>query len=213
MQDTSSEYEIFRSITANEDIANDIEHTFVGIKKLFGDWVTEKLGGLDYNRCYRKNVADVVSGDSRFLNFNYTLTLEKVYGIKQNKVCHIHGKVGDPEEAIYFGHGSDEEIEDAELHWGTELSFNELKRRLRKNTGQAIKMHQDFFKELKDVTEIYSCGFSFSEVDLVYIREICRFVDAAKTTWFLNRYAWENNPEYKKLLEDYGFRVKLENRW
>ena len=136
--------EIFRSITANEDIANDIENTFVGIKKLFGDWVTEKLGGLDYNRCYRKNVADVVSGDSRFLNFNYTLTLEKVYRIKQNKVCHIHGKVGDPEEAIYFGHGSDEEIEDAELHWGTELSFNELKRRLRKNTGQAIKMHQDF---------------------------------------------------------------------
>ena len=39
---------------------------------------------------------------SVFLTFNYTRTLEDVYEIKDNKICHIHGKVDDAD--LIIGH-------------------------------------------------------------------------------------------------------------
>lgn len=49
--------------------------------------------------------------NSLFLNFNYTRTIEQVYGIKASDICHIHGEVSSRTEGIYFGNGDDEEFE------------------------------------------------------------------------------------------------------
>ena len=45
---------------------------------------------------------NLIESKDVFLNFNYTETLEIVYQVKAEKVCHIHGKRG---EELIFGHG------------------------------------------------------------------------------------------------------------
>ena len=59
----------------------------------------------------------------------------------------------------------------------------------------------------KDITEIYTYGFSFSEVDLVYIRDICATLDTTKITWFLSDFDSEQKiEEFKKLIIKCGFK-------
>ena len=63
----------------------------------------------------------------------------------------------------------------------------------KKFTSQHIANHKEFFSSLKNVTEVYSIGFSFSEVDLPYIKEICQNIDTAKIEWYFTKYNEDNN--------------------
>lgn len=47
---------------------------------------------------------------------------------------------------------------------GAEFEMNQLKRKLRKDTQRALYSNEEFFNKLRDVSEIYSWRFSFSEV-------------------------------------------------
>lgn len=49
----------------------------------------------------------MIDDNARFLTFNYTLTMENLYGIDFNQVMHIHGKKHDPWGKIVVGHGED----------------------------------------------------------------------------------------------------------
>lgn len=65
------------------------------LRQKFRDWVST----VNINKSkpiYR------FDDNSIFLNFNYTRTLEILYGINKSKVYHIHGKVGDDE--LIVGH-------------------------------------------------------------------------------------------------------------
>ena len=153
-------------------------------------------------------VASVLSEGDAFLNFNYTQTLETVYGISD--VCHIHGVVGDPDEDIFFGHGDMEDFPESMASFGADWNLNQLKRDLRKDTTAALQRHWDFFEGLHDVKSIYSFGFSFSPVDMVYIEEIARRAKGA--TWYLNQYA-DKCTDSRSILEGLGFKVEVEGRW
>lgn len=48
---------------------------------------------------------NINTSDSLFLNFNYTLTLENLYGIESDNIIHIHGKQGDSPGKLLLGHG------------------------------------------------------------------------------------------------------------
>lgn len=125
-----------------------------------------------------------------FINFNYTSTLQDLYNIQ--KVCHIHGTLNDK---IYFGHGQNEcPSNEYEKHWpGAEFSLEQLHFDLRKNTAEAFNNHKDFFNELRFIAsnsnlDIYSFGFSFSDVDKYYIEKICKIIDTKHTCFYLNDY-------------------------
>ena len=70
------------------------------LRKAFCDWIEtikidEKDGGYDF-------------GDNcLFINFNYTDTLLKRFGVDERKEYHIHGEATD-RESIIFGHASHE---------------------------------------------------------------------------------------------------------
>lgn len=109
-----------------------------------------------------------------FLSFNYTSTLEEIYNV--GSICHIHGIQNSD---IFFGHGNDEDYTEYYLsHYiGAEDELRELDVRLRKDTAKAIQVNKPFFELMQDrVKNIYSYGFSFSDVDLPYIQEICKCV-------------------------------------
>ena len=64
---------------------------------VFNDWVHSiNLNNAD-KRKYK------FASDSIFINFNYTRTLEEIYGIEEERVFHIHGDVS-KKDSLIFGH-------------------------------------------------------------------------------------------------------------
>ena len=56
------------------------------------------------------------------------------------------------------------------------------------------KRNNAFFQKLENenITEIYSYGFSFSDVDMIYIKKICSDVDTDNVIWYLNDYGLDD---------------------
>lgn len=194
------------------NIAYENERAYWKLKELFEDWVFNDLANINYDNVDKfKKKPSFKRG--LFLTFNYTSTLESLYHVSKQNVCHIHGAASEPENTIYFGHGDDSEFSQFIQYWGIDEAYNELKMRLRKDTQQAVLEHTDFFHKLSKINSIYSYGFSFSEVDMRYIEEICKYINPNKTRWFFNSYDWKNNPEYVDKIRELGFKVRKCHRW
>ena len=64
----------------------------------------------EFKSSFRSKKVKLIIQDSIFINFNYTKTLENLYGINQSNILHIHGCI-DKYEDLILGHGkSHEEI-------------------------------------------------------------------------------------------------------
>ncbi len=200
------------AIYNNEDRSSNMKQVFVYIKELFCDWVRDELARFDFIDIRKDYIAKVISKGDGFLNFNYTETLEKAYGISDDSICHIHGKVGDDPEHIFFGHGDEEDAPEWADSLGSESNFSELKWELKKDTMTALGEHIDFFKRMAGLETIHSFGFGFSDVDMFYIEEIAERVDPNSVTWFLSSFD-RNNNEKRQKLENLGFHVAVDGRW
>ena len=68
-----------------------------------------------------------------------------------------------------------------------------------------------FFNYLPPIEKIYSYGFSFSNVDLPYIKEVCNQLDTINITWFLYDYdEKEVRDRYRKIIRECGFKGEFE---
>lgn len=179
-----------------EDASRNFRMVTLTIQDYFSEWIDT----IDITDVFPKSrLQNLISdGDNIFLNFNYTKVLENTYGIKD--VAHIHGVVnGD----IIIGHGVDHENgEEDDINFELER-LHEL---LRKPTDKIIQRHQSFFEKLSNVNEIYSYGFSFSDVDLPYIERICKQVDSKNVIWYLSSFKPEEHEEFKAKIIDCGFK-------
>ena len=63
------------------------------IEKFFKKWIES----IKIEKVRKYNFVE----DDYFVTFNYTKTLEEIYGIKENRIWHIHGKQGGN---LIFGH-------------------------------------------------------------------------------------------------------------
>ena len=215
--DNMTDNEESRAIAANDEKADGIKEAFGCIKRLFYEWVSNELASIDYssvsvNRSARTVFSDNNPDDRFYLNFNYTRTLEEIYKIDASNVCHLHGIVGEPFDAIIFGHGSETNDREKEFYI-YESVLNDLHEELKKNKQKPKQILNDWLKEIGDINEIYSYGFSFSDVDLEYIRIIRKYLNKTNVVWYLNNYDYHNNPEYKDKLRKLGFVVEGDNRW
>lgn len=141
------------------------------INALFEDWV----GQIDIPSLDDDGVVED-DGQTCYLTFNYTETLEKAFGVDPSRVLHVHGSVGD---SLIFGHAPVGESElvrvDFNYHeaWEVEECRQIYIRRSEKPVGCIISENEVFFGELADVEEIIVAGFGFWDVDLPYISRIC----------------------------------------
>lgn len=143
----------------------------------------------------------------KFLNFNYTKTLQILYGIKN--VIHIHNRTG---QKLVFGHGEDDVMYDAaddeELSISSS-SLNDIVMFFKKDTITQLKKYEKFFKKLDaDIDRVYSYGFSYSKVDSVYIKLILNRI-APNATWFFTKFDTQDREglRIKKVkLRNYGFK-------
>lgn len=153
-----------------------------------------------------------------FLTFNYTDTLEVIYQIPEERICHIHGQVSKPDREIIFGHGNmpleREEIDEEEYQEDIVGDCCEnLTNQFRKDIENCLAEQEDFFIEIEEmeepVREIYSYGFSFSDVDKPYIERICQILPTENITWYLNIRNENENEEEKSRRECENHKDKL----
>ena len=152
------------------------------------------------------NEFDIKKENAVFLTFNYTRTLEDLYGIIGDRILHIHGQLGDERGSLVLGHGGNVatptyspdvvEIEDA---WGEEEKAAESARQVvllwRKPVSELINQYHDFWERLNDVANVYTLGFSFSEVDLPYIKKVAMHVLLMTAKWHIG---WHKDGEAEK---------------
>lgn len=190
----------------NQQLASSLIIPTTSIQYYFSEWVED----LDVTSVKQlKNFNSILNEEDLFLTFNYTDTLEEIYDIKEEKVCHIHGRKN---EEIFFGHGNDLDKTDRHMtkNIGSEDGLNEIQRQLRKKTNMALEGQSEFFEKLEGtfIEKIYSIGFSFGAVDSVYLCEICRSVDTENVQWYFNDYKLDPNKklQYEELLIECGFK-------
>lgn len=214
-----------------------------------GDWDTtavliqqeidELLNGMDlafklfienvnYPKCvFFKKLQ--INDKAIFLNFNYTHSLEKYYGVSRNNIKYIHNRAKENNKLL-LGHGvkspnpfpeelppigaSEEELE----MWNDNMSENyhlSIERgkwqienyysRSLKNVSKVIEDNLDFFKQLKKVKNIIVIGHSISEVDHPYFKVILENIDIKSVNWTISFY----NDSSKQKLQNELSKIKI----
>lgn len=205
--DSDGDIDPWKQVYRNEDAASNLVLPMTKITEYFSDWInTIEISDEIF---VKDDFAKLMNADEDlFLTFNYTQTLGCVYGAKN--VCHIHGMQG---EKILFGHGADNDNSEEYMkdYIGAENALDQIQASLRKNTARAIEKHRDFFDSIDSkVDKVYSFGFSFSEVDAIYIEQICKRLTNPNVVWFLNSYDDKaKRYEYMKSISKCGYKGKF----
>ncbi|MCL2417175.1 MAG: bacteriophage abortive infection AbiH family protein [Bacteroidales bacterium] len=142
-----------------------------------------------------------------FFSFNYTQTLELIYGIPENNICYIHGVSRGAKnlnslnsDDLIFGHGR--ETFDSNVENVVSTAYNITK----KPVNQCIANNKLFFDKLEGVNNIYSYGFSFGDVDMPYVSKICNSIgDTSNVMWYLNDFDIKEHEIFKGKIKASGF--------
>lgn len=161
-----------------------------------------------------------LDSNARYLNFNYTQTLQRTYRIPDSQILHIHGSSSNQTDRLILGHGWQRTPADSLNH---DLNMEEADTRVVegnqivdeyfsktfKPTDQIIKNQQAFFRDLKSVQRIYVMGHSLSDVDAPYLDEILENIDASSVTWQIS---YHSDPrEAQERFSRLGVRMALAN--
>lgn len=179
------------------------------IKKFNTTYLVEWIQSIDVAEATRSRQIHFEAGDL-FVNFNYTKTLEVVYGISPDAVLHIHGCISDS-QSLQFGnpeytarkarseaensYGSDEfygaSIEPAANHYVT------LADSLSKDLNSNIPKLKHFITG-KNVDEVVIMGHSYSGVDKLYYEKLLipRFMKAKWTIYCYTTKDYEDALKY-----------------
>lgn len=180
---------------ANQHVAN--------IQEAFFDWAAN----IDTSRAEKK--ISFYPG-ARFINFNYTPTLQSTYEISDTSVFHIHGSANRDKELI-FGHGQ-------RIYEPPELDENGDSNRdmfsdaqdnaryplhaLKKPVKQVLEKSEEYFKSLHDIGTVIIIGHSLSSIDLPYFQ--CVSVNANMAEWVVCSYTAEESASHRKALINCG---------
>jgi hypothetical protein len=159
---------------------------------------------------------------SIYLNFNYTDTLQRYYGVKVQDICYIHEKSSKNDCKIILGHGTDPSnfevnepkppngLNEYELErWWEymsdqyDYSYESAKDEILsyytkafKNTHSIIDKKICFFETLINVECIYVLGHSISEIDSKYFETVKKYV-IPNAMWIVTFYS--DNEKQKHL--------------
>ena len=139
-----------------------------------------------------------------FLNFNYTSTLQRLYGVSTKQILYLHGKIGDRK---VFGHdlqphllgfrGDDFRIEEA-------IGILNCKQtQFFKNSEANIEKNKSFFDCIPQFHEVVFMGWSLGHQDEAYMRKILSLIsDSMKiTVVYLGS---TTKKRFESFLENYG---------
>ena len=204
-EDTESRKELAEKVA--DKLSQYVHHQ---LNKLFKQWIKETYEQWESQLSMRKFTSHfpivketiLTNRNARFLNFNYTRTLEDFYGISSSNIIHIHGDLDDG--VLIFGHGEDSIV----IPEGAD-SLSQAMYRLsaanRKPVHQQLRKHESFFKNLSSIKEIYFIGFGIRDengVDAPYFKEI--FKQALDVSIYVDKFDKKDEYTIKKILKSWG---------
>lgn len=191
--DDDDDHEPFRQIYQNEDAIADYSLSFQNFPSLFVEWI--KSIQYDPKDLFQEKYGQLFK-DGLFLSFNYTDVLERVYGIGETVICHIHGRIG---EKLVFGHTNEESPIEQNIMMGEGfVSIQSMHEALFKDTNKCLNQNRSFFDKMSNVDEIFFLGWGMNEEDAVYLQKIKEMIGErhiivhftefeAKTSGFQNK--------------------------
>ena len=211
---------------ASFNTEKDFENLSLEIKNAFHDWIYT----LNSPNCNMKIY--IKRNDSFFINFNYTKTLEDLYNIPSNIISHIHGCV-DIDENFIIGHGdkisvnditdniTDDlpddyvTIEDIEQYYENQydpiedniknVTIDCVNTFFKKDVNEIIRSNYHIFEHIAELEEICIYGWSFSSVDLPYLKHIIdNNSDISRIKWEISYYREEDKEIAMKFLKKYN---------
>ena len=161
-----------------------------------------------------------------FISFNYTDTLENLYLIPRKSICYIHGKADNNEELVIAHNKSWEDLmeladntpeppnecvtpEELEEWYSFHGDFITDQTRdvavreyvnLRKDTLRIMSDNEQMFKSLSNVEKVYVYGFSFSDVDIHYIKELISIISPL-ARWEISYYSDSEMDDFSKIMQ------------
>lgn len=160
------------------------------IKDILFKWIRDTVDKDEIYEIVKKHLNSIyIQFDDAddFISFNYTHTLENVYGI--DEVYHVHGECCNDNEELIIGHGNDKEIlrlqneisaldSDAQFYQAANNRTQEYRfekdilESLRKPVHECKKFLLRYLEYCRepDLISVYGC--SLGEVDLPYLRLI-----------------------------------------
>ncbi|MBO7117014.1 MAG: bacteriophage abortive infection AbiH family protein [Prevotella sp.] len=119
-----------------------------------------------------------LSDSALYLTFNYTDTLEKLYGIPFSNILHIHGSILSEETPLIVGHNHKVDPLSVAIKGNDFRDNNERIDRicemnsLVKPCYEIIERNSFFFEKLNTISQIVVLGVSYNDIDLPYFRKV-----------------------------------------
>ena len=144
-----------------------------------------------------ESIIDDIDRSALFFTFNYTRTLEDLYGIDEDRIVYLHGSVDNG--SLVFGNDSmgdgvsDYALENAcEIGMDADLYLDmvhvkmsqEFADEFRKPVAKIIEKHRYDIESLAGIEEMIVLGFSYSKIDMPYLERIIEVIgDDIKVTF------------------------------
>lgn len=166
----------------NDEISQKTDELVDDIRSAFIAWIK----GIDVKQATK--FMDFPKG-FKFINFNYTSTLQDVYSVPDEDVLHIHGKA---RWNVIFGHGignsnQSRTMESNQDEPWFEESFQTLASvtdKFHKPVNEILEDHREHLESYGDVTKIIVLGHSINSIDIPYFKCIFEaYPDALWRNW------------------------------
>jgi len=145
--------------------------------------------------------------DCKYLTFNYTLVLERIYGINPENICHIHGCINNDKIIVGHNHKINPQDED-DNQLNIKMSRRNIVELMNKNEKPVMDIIQKntvFFNSLYDIQRIIVIGHSMAEVDMPYFEEISKHV-SRDCIWHFYWHAIDEQGKFYQLIHNEPFR-------
>jgi len=171
-----------------------------GLNEAFGAWV-KTIGAPG-----KETAIEDIDKSAVFFTFNYTRTLEDFYGIDESRVVHLHGSVDSGN--FVFGHDSmGDGVSDYALEVARETGMDadlymdmvhvkmsgEFSDVFKKPVAEIIDEHRSDFEALAGIEEMIVLGFSYSDIDMPYLRRIIEVTGEDIKATFSGHTIWDLN--------------------
>lgn len=188
-----------------------------------GGYLKRWVNGIKVKKA-RPRTSKICSVDENFyITFNYTSTLEKVYGIDNSQVLHIHGSLFNATNDPIIGHGNTVRLENiqktickAETEYDEkQMSICRVVQDYYQTTFKNVLqyMYKLSVLDKKNIEEIFIVGHSLKGVDLPYFLEIDKKTGKA-AVWNIIYYEESEKESMRLALISQGIdaeRIKMQN--
>lgn len=197
-----SENWIAQSDSFYAGIEFEVKKQYKNLITAFGEWARS----INADYCEQEDrYKSLNNPNNYFFTFNYTDTLEKIYGINKDRIMHIHGDARDNDDSIIVGHNHDyrterenvlsmlEQILPADSGESGDKLLGLLNISI-KETRNIISNYGSYFRNLETlgIAKIIVLGHSYGHVDMPYFERIKEACPIAR--WELNCFS-ENDKE------------------